>query len=482
MDGGVNLTSRTTLPASDSLHLDMEYLATENQAIQDSLYIESEYDENGILLYPDGQPRFRLIYTNGGSATNHGNSMGEDGRERIRQFFHNGGSYTGSCAGAFISSISYLSSGIWNPYYHIWPGRTASTGVSGVYTGHFIESGCALLDYFDFGGDMYIDNIIHMGGCYARETIDYPPETEVLLRYDYSSATMHMKPSCWAYKSVDTTGRIVVIGSHPEGIESGERLNLMQAILLYALDGVGTPGIKAILSNGETVYMDRFTSHDDPLHTRIGDKQYHHFRINLPDTVYHLRVNMDGEDGYPFNLYLNHGDFAYQYSSDYYDTSSSSDKILDLPIAIAGDWFIGIECDTTVDIVPTSWGFRYNGALEVLDGLPYNLTVYWDSTLNIEENLALLPNVDLRGVYPNPFNIETAIEIEITRDSEIELMIYNVQGQLVRIIFDDYLIAGNHRFVWDGTDNMGNRVQSGMYLIRLKNGKRRITKRIMLVK
>ncbi|MGC9316222.1 MAG: hypothetical protein ACP5G4_11450, partial [bacterium] len=111
MDGGANLTSRTTLPAADTLGLQMEFLATSSSTFQNSIMVENDDDYNGYLLYPDGSPRFRVIYTNGGSATSHGNSLGETGRQRIRDYFGAGGCYTGSCAGAFITSISYQTTG-----------------------------------------------------------------------------------------------------------------------------------------------------------------------------------------------------------------------------------------------------------------------------------------------------------------------------------------------------------------------------------
>jgi hypothetical protein len=88
MDGGVSLTSRESLPAADYLGLSMEYLATSDQLLQNSILLGNSDDTNGVLLYPDGQPRFRCIFMNGGSATYHGKSLGESGRERIRNFFH----------------------------------------------------------------------------------------------------------------------------------------------------------------------------------------------------------------------------------------------------------------------------------------------------------------------------------------------------------------------------------------------------------
>lgn len=148
MDGGVSLTSRKYLPAAKKAGLSVEYLATDDSLTQEKVMIGNEYDYNGVLLYPDGEPRFRVIYTNGGKATKHGNSLGEKGRNRIKTFYYNGGSYTGSCAGMFISSISYYSRGTWQSYYHIWPGRTKTTGLLSTLTGHFIPKDSPLLHYF----------------------------------------------------------------------------------------------------------------------------------------------------------------------------------------------------------------------------------------------------------------------------------------------------------------------------------------------
>jgi len=107
MDGGCYLTSKTSLPASNYLNLTMEFMATSDSVLQRDIIVGSFNDVNGALLYPDGAPRFKCIYTNGGSATNHGRSLGSDGREIIKQYFYSGGSYTGSCAGAFIVSHHY---------------------------------------------------------------------------------------------------------------------------------------------------------------------------------------------------------------------------------------------------------------------------------------------------------------------------------------------------------------------------------------
>ena len=216
MDGGVNLTSRTYLPAAEALNLSMEFLASGDQALQDQIFIENRNDQNGLLLYPDGAPRYRLIYTNGGSATNHGNSLGEEGRKRIRTFYRNGGSYSGSCAGAFISSVSYMASGIYEPYYHIWPGRTHTTGLAETYTGHFITEDSPLLNYFTFGNDNYINNVYHNGGAYARENLDFRRSTITTASScsspSSSSKSESRSESIWKMLSCSNTIRTNLLG------------------------------------------------------------------------------------------------------------------------------------------------------------------------------------------------------------------------------------------------------------------------------
>ncbi len=482
MDGGASLSSRTTLPASDTLGLSMEFLATSSSTFQNSIMVECDHDVNGYLLYPDGQPRFRTIYTNGGSATGHGNSLGEDGRQRIRDFFNKGGCYTGSCAGAFIASLHYQNSGIWEAYYHIWPGRTVSTGLMDTYTGHSIEPGAALLDYYDFGGDMSIDNIYHNGGCYARETIDWPPETEIQLRYDYPGYTMDDKPSCWAYKSADTTGRLVVIGSHPEGISGGERLELMCAMIRYALDGRGDPKVKGELSNGIVRIMDRETGDDDPAFTKIGDLQYHHFTAEIPEGATNFTVTLIGETGYDFNLYLKNGGFAFESMTDLLDTAGGGLKILTVPSPASGTWFIGVKCDTTIEAVNTADYYYYTGALEILDGLEYRISAQWDTTSIAAGEIAHATAFALGRNYPNPFNASTTIDFDIRSPGRVRIEIFSSDGRLVRTLSEGHFDSGSHSVVWNSNNNSGAPAPSGIYMIRMTASANTASRKILLIR
>jgi len=69
--------------------------------------------------------------------------------------------------------------------------------------------------------------------------------------------------------------------------------------------------------------------------------------------------------------------------------------------------------------------------------------------------------------YPNPFNPETTIAFYIQQSGKVKLAVYNVKGQKVRTLLNEIRAAGEQKLVWQGTDNAGRKVSSGIYFIRL---------------
>ena len=85
--------------------------------------------------------------------------------------------------------------------------------------------------------------------------------------------------------------------------------------------------------------------------------------------------------------------------------------------------------------------------------------------------------------YPNPFNPETTISFSIPKTSKIELTVYNIKGQKIRILKNEIKSAGKHSVVWSGKDTNGNQVSSGVYFYKLNiNGKTEIVKKCLLLK
>ena len=129
----------------------------------------------------------------------------------------------------------------------------------------------------------------------------------------------------------------------------------------------------------------------------------------------------------------------------------------------------------------------YNGYLrietneptEAISWMRLNLTI----PLGIGEQSALTPkSYALHQNYPNPFNPTTTIKYDLKEGGKVTLKIYNILGQEVRTLVNKNETAGFKSVVWDGKDNAGNLVSSGLYIYRLETGKFVKSRKMMLLK
>jgi len=94
----------------------------------------------------------------------------------------------------------------------------------------------------------------------------------------------------------------------------------------------------------------------------------------------------------------------------------------------------------------------------------------------IPDKFSLLQN------YPNPFNPTTIVQFKIPQPAKVSLTIYNILGQLVRILVDEEKPTGIYQSVWDGKDAEGKDVASGIYFYRLQTGEYDEVRKMTLVK
>lgn len=94
----------------------------------------------------------------------------------------------------------------------------------------------------------------------------------------------------------------------------------------------------------------------------------------------------------------------------------------------------------------------------------------------IPSNYRLMPN------YPNPFNPTTKISFDLPQSENISLKIYNINGELIRTVANENLPAGHFEKVWDGKNDFGSEVSSGIYIYRLTAGKFDRSARMVLMK
>ncbi len=113
--------------------------------------------------------------------------------------------------------------------------------------------------------------------------------------------------------------------------------------------------------------------------------------------------------------------------------------------------------------------------LACTDGGAYFVTDYSMGTTDED-----IPHRDaLANVYPNPFNPETIIELDLPRPQPVEVNIYNSRGQLVNTLS---IPETESKTVWNGTDQVGHPVASGVYLIRIETAEQTIIRKALLMK
>ena len=96
-------------------------------------------------------------------------------------------------------------------------------------------------------------------------------------------------------------------------------------------------------------------------------------------------------------------------------------------------------------------------------------------------NSSLPSTFSLGQNYPNPFNPSTTIPFTLESSDHISLIIYNIMGQKIATVIDNYISAGNHTVTWDGRDDAGNHVSSGIYLYQFKDGRNTEIKKMLLL-
>ena len=123
-----------------------------------------------------------------------------------------------------------------------------------------------------------------------------------------------------------------------------------------------------------------------------------------------------------------------------------------------------------------------------LDGAPFDPPVFDEVSVVARagaENADLLEELKsyvLEQNYPNPFNGETEIRFAIPVAGHVTVRVFNLLGQEVALLLDSDVDVGTHRVRWNGLNDSGKRVSSGIYMLRLQSGPYVGTRRMLLLK
>lgn len=114
------------------------------------------------------------------------------------------------------------------------------------------------------------------------------------------------------------------------------------------------------------------------------------------------------------------------------------------------------------DVLSQLCGFDPNGTPDGVDTVPASFA--------------------LKGNFPNPFNPKTTIRFALAANEHVHLSVYDLGGRLVKTLVDEPMVAANHEVVWDGKDNSGARVASGVYFYKLVAGDFNATEKMVMLK
>jgi hypothetical protein len=104
------------------------------------------------------------------------------------------------------------------------------------------------------------------------------------------------------------------------------------------------------------------------------------------------------------------------------------------------------------------------------DGLEINIQLSARPVSSVDESPSVPEEFILHQNYPNPFNPSTTIKYAVPKASHIQLIIYNIRGVEVRTLVDDFNNPGFREVIWNGVDDAGHKVSSGVYFYRFKAG------------
>jgi hypothetical protein len=169
------------------------------------------------------------------------------------------------------------------------------------------------------------------------------------------------------------------------------------------------------------------------------------------DSLYNVTAIYDGND---FEVYLNGELDAF---------SSFSGSILTTNIDLI-----------FAQVLPGNNNFNYKGVLDDIRiynyAIPYSeIQALYDINTSVTENNPEIPLENyLYQNYPNPFNGQSVIKFNLRKSGEVNLEVYNILGKKVRNLINKEMPNGFHSVTWDGRNDKGERVSSGVYFYKLK--------------
>ncbi len=218
--------------------------------------------------------------------------------------------------------------------------------------------------------------------------------------------------------------------------------------------------------------------------TSSGTVSFNYDYVGSPDAEATIGIqNSDGTVGLQiaFNQYYAHDGLSVLINAGWLSADPRSGSV---PAGDDFDATIGFDASFlsagtyTGSLIVTAYDINH-----MVDQITVPVTFVVSPIVGIDDGLIDLPKeFALRQNYPNPFNPTTEIKFDLPATSHVNLQIFNVLGQKVKTLVDGEMEAGYRSVTWNGTDNNGKSVSSGVYFYKLDAGEHVFTKKMMMLK
>ena len=143
------------------------------------------------------------------------------------------------------------------------------------------------------------------------------------------------------------------------------------------------------------------------------------------------------------------------------------------------DWLNGFEKEAEVFI-------SSDEELNIITGIVEHFSDVALAPKTVEDTAVEERNIpsgfSLSANYPNPFNPETTISYTLPEASKVKITIYNLLGQHVKTLMNEFKPVGDYSVQWDGKNDAGEKLTSGVYIYRMQAGSFVESKKLMMMK
>lgn len=193
--------------------------------------------------------------------------------------------------------------------------------------------------------------------------------------------------------------------------------------------------------------------------------------------IYSLGVDLTGDNITEFYVLAYRGTTYYRQSF----------KIIDIT---NGDVLFNKDDATHSYTYPTIWDADNDNTLECTFSAyeypnyqNYKVQIYnTNVSLTGVDRSVILPRFELLQNFPNPFNPSTNISFKVDKPTRVTVRIFDMKGEMVKVLYDQETPAGQHNLQWDASNSSGKKVSTGAYFYEVITPNQRQTKKMLFIK